>query len=176
MLAATEPVLRAYQDYVRARDGEASTVDAKPVHPTPGTRDTYLQSVSLEGDCHDGRIRTGGTLKVRVTARVSSSAHHDGIHVGILLVRNDGVWCYGISTGMDDLDARLYPIRDDEYGITLVFDSLPLLSGEYSFTVALMDARSPHLYDSWTGVAPLTVRHDGRDVGVARLAHRWERP
>jgi lipopolysaccharide transport system ATP-binding protein len=180
MLAATQPVLKAYQDYVRARDAETSPVQTRATAPDVVKRervsDSYLKEVTLGGDCERGLLHTGGTLAVNVIAYVTPEAYREGVHIGVLLIRNDAVWCYGVSTQMDNLPPTLHRTGDNEYGIALVMDAVPLLSGEYTFTVALMDARSPHVYDSWTGAAPLRIRHEGKDVGVARLSHRWESP
>jgi hypothetical protein len=43
-------------------------------------------------------------------------------------------------------------------------------------TLALLDNRSPHVYDYVTGVCPFSVRQDRKEVGVVRMAHSWERP
>lgn len=71
---------------------------------------------------------------------------------------------------------RIVPRGGDDFGVRFVIDALPLLSGQYSFIVALMDDRSPHLYDTWSDVAPFTVQYGGKEVGVVRIPHRWDRP
>jgi hypothetical protein len=109
-------------------------------------------------------------------ARVAKQARQEGVHVGVLIVRNDAVWCYGVTSKMDGLSESLFPVGDDEYGVVFAIDDLPLLSGTYGITVALVDDSTPHYYDTWTAAAGLTVHHDGRDVGIARIAHEWRRP
>ncbi len=178
MLAATEDVLKEYQDHVRARD-TAKAGAIRPVAVNPETRehpaDNFLLNVSLGGDCRDGQIATGGTLELRIEAQLSEAARSSGVHVGIMISRNDAVSCYGVSTKMDDLPTGLHPLEGGTYGVAFIIDQLPLLSGQYSFTVALMDDRSPHLYDRWSGAAPFAVRHSGGEVGVTRVPHRWAR-
>jgi len=180
ILAATRTTLDAYQDHVRARDvqpraGPLRTESAQPArHRQP--RDTFLREVALGGDCHDGVIQTGGTLEIRIVAQLTDNARREGVHVAVLIIRNDAVWCYGSTTKIDGLAQGLYALRGDEYGVNFVIDKLPLLSGQYSLTVALLDAASPHNYDYWSGIAPFSVTNDSGDVGVTRIAHRWEQP
>jgi hypothetical protein len=70
----------------------------------------------------------------------------------------------------------LHPLPDGSYGARFVIDELPLLSGEYSVTVALMDTNSPHVYDSWSPGARFVVRHGTKEVGLARMRHHWAEP
>jgi hypothetical protein len=59
----------------------------------------------------------------------------------------------------------------------LIVDDLPLLPGQYSLDVALMDGNNMHAYDYWKGVAPFSIRNEAlKEVGVARIKRRWERP
>jgi lipopolysaccharide transport system ATP-binding protein len=174
MLAGAEPVLKAYQDHVRERDGASAEPErqAQPVRP----KENCIRAVTLGGDCQDGVIETGRRLEVRVSVQLSANTAPETVHLGILLIRNDAVWCYGVSTKMDGLSSPLVLTGGNEYGVAWIVDDLPLLSGQYSFTVGLMDNQSPHLYDTWTGAAPFVVRHPGKEVGVMRMTHRWEAP
>ena len=176
MLADTPSVLAAYQDHVRERDAASDRAEAPAQPPARpgGVHGTCIEQVELEARLHDGCVATGSPLAVRITARVAAQAWHEGVQVGLVIVRNDAVWCYGVSTKMDGLSQGLQPLGGDRYGIRFVIDALPLLSGSYSFTVALMDDGSPLVYDSRAGMAPFEVRHGGKDVGVAYVTHRWE--
>ncbi len=178
MCAATAPVLRAYQDHVRARDAAVAGSGPPAARPSAPLRpaDNYLVDAVLGGDCRHGEIATGGRLELTIYARLGEVARREGVHVGVLLVRNDAVWCYGVTTKMDAAPQALHPLGGADYGITFVIDEVPLLAGQYSFTIALMDDRSPHLYDTWTGVAGFTIRQSGKDVGVVRIPHRWQPP
>ena len=81
-------------------------------------------------------------------------------------------------TGLAEMDgAALYPLAKDEYGVCFVVEDLPLLAGQYSLDLCLMDANNLHVYDCWKGVAPFKVRHDRtKEDGLARLPCHWERP
>ncbi|WP_426195257.1 ABC transporter ATP-binding protein [Massilia sp. DWR3-1-1] len=174
MLADTASVLKAYQDHERDRDGAAAQALPAPAPADPRRSGTVLRDVCLGSDAHAGVIATGQRLTLRITADVSEQAWRDGVHVGIVIVRNDALWCYGISTKMDGLASGMQRLDGTLCAVTFVIDQLPLLSGQYSFTVALMDNLSPLVFDSRAAVAPFAVHHDGKDVGVALLPHRWE--
>jgi lipopolysaccharide transport system ATP-binding protein len=178
MLGGTEEVLRAYRDHVRARDAaKAGPIPRAEVSPPPPQHpaDNYLLKVSLGGDCRGGQIDTGGKLELRIEAQLSEPARKYGVHVGIVIVRNDAVSCYGVSTKSDELSTGLHALEGGRYGAAFIIDHLPLLSGQYTFTVSLLDDRSPHVYHVWSGAAPFTVRHSGKEVGVSRIPHRWVR-
>jgi lipopolysaccharide transport system ATP-binding protein len=176
--SATQSVLKAYQDYVREKDApfvpSPSAAETAPSSQRRHAADNHLLEVLLGGDIRDGTIETGDRLELRVIADIADAAWHEGIHLGVLIVRNDAVWCYGISTKMDGMTVGFHPLGGNIYGVSFIVDDLPLLSGQYSFTVVLLDDSSPLVYDQWTGVAPFAVRHSGKEVGLAQISHRWE--
>jgi lipopolysaccharide transport system ATP-binding protein len=182
MFGPATKVLDSYQNDLRTRDGAEAPrrTMASEIIPDgpPLGGETCLREVTLEGDCRNGAMETGGTLIVRVSARLSPAEIEAGVHVGVLIERNDKIWCYGISTAMDGLDEKsaLYPLGSQEYGIRFVVPQIPLLAGQYSLSVALLDGGTPHVYDMWAGIAPFSVRQNSREVGVARFIHRWEKP
>lgn len=178
MLGPTSDVLKEYQDHVRARDGQEQKSE-RPVAAQPASSvagENAIESVALKGDCVDGVVETGSALELEVMVRVSDAAREDGVHLGVLLVRNDSAWCYGVTTQGDGIDSAFHPAGDGRFGTRFIIPRLMLLSGEYSFTIALMDSRSPHVYDSKVGCAPITVRHNTKEVGMVRLEHRWAPP
>lgn len=178
MLADTQSVLKAYQDYAREKDAlsvsSPSTAETTHFGQHKHAADSHLREVLLGGDIRNGSMETGGRLELRVIAEITDAAWQEGVHLGVLIVRNDAVWCYGISTKMDGMATGFHPLGGHSYGANFIVDDLPLLSGRYSFTVVLMDDSSPLVYDHWTGVAPFAVRHSGKEVGLARISHRWE--
>ena len=166
-------VVRRYQDSVRLSDAEA------PAAPTPQRQAPTLNSlkeVSLGGDVVGNEIRSGGALRLRIVTSLTEIAVREGASVAVVIVRDDDLICYGSSMKIDGVADSMHPIGDGEYAVTFVIDALPLLTGNYSFLVALQDLSSPQTFDTLRGVAPFTVTDDGRDVGVVRISHRWERP
>lgn len=175
MLGPTMEVTERYQDYERGRDGDTSSGSrAKQAEPLPPIRDnTRLGEVSLGGDCRDGIIQSGGRLTIRIVAWFDPKIRGDA-HIGLRIVRNDGVCCYGVSTKMDGQTP--YSMGGNEYGVTFVVDRLPLLAGQYSVDAVVLDGNGLHPYEYWEGDKSFRVRQGTQELGVARLGHRWEPP
>ena len=174
MLGSAMEVTEGYQDYVRARDGETAAQDTvEPgVQPEASVGASQICEVELDGECRDGVIESGGTLVLRIVASLEPDDRGNA-HVGLRIGRNDGVWCYGVSTEMDQ--GTLYPLGGSRYGVTFVVEKLPLLAGEYTIDVGLAnEAGIP--YHNRRGAVNFRVRQETREFGVMRMPHRWERP
>jgi lipopolysaccharide transport system ATP-binding protein len=135
----------------------------------------FLKEVSLVGGSAP-EFESGDQIRLRIVATLTDSAFREGISVAVVIVRNDGVRCYGTSTRVDDAADCLTLIREGDYGVTFVIDAVPLLAGNYFFLVALQDHTSSHSYDWIAEAAPFVVKDEGRDAGVARIPHHWEQP
>lgn len=165
-----------YQDYTRKLDSgvqDAPVEDVEAV-PEPACRNSYIVEATVGGDCRNGLIEVGGQLTVRMVARLSAAAVRDGAHLGLLLQRNDRIWCYGVSTLMDGISLR--HLDGNDYGVCFVVDRLPLLAGEYSIDVGLIDNTGLHIYEYWRNVGNFKVVQLTQEVGMVRLDHRWVAP
>ncbi|MFC2169809.1 ABC transporter ATP-binding protein [Acidobacteriota bacterium] len=178
MLGPTQEVTECYQDYERSLDAEtapAASQTTKKLFKTKKSGDkTYLLEVSLRGTSQDGVIDTGKTLTARVVACLGPEAKAEGTHLGLIIVRNDMTWCYGVSTEMEG--SMMYPLAEDKCGVNFVLEELSLLAGQYNMEVYLLDSSGMHIYDVWKENAPFTVRQSTKEAGIARLPHRWEKP
>jgi lipopolysaccharide transport system ATP-binding protein len=201
MLGPTLEVIECYQDYERSRDAKTNPTSQQAVRTNgkaalslakaesesvvaknsaaqskAGRSDdeTYLCEAVLEGDGKNGAFQTGGTLAIRVVAHLSPEAQQEGAHLALVIVRNDNVQCYGFGTMLDDF--LLVPLNGNRYGARIVIENLPLLAGQYSCSVALMDGKGMHCYEYWKSAAPFEVRQGTKEIGVSRLPYRWEKP
>ena len=127
MLGPTMEVIEEYRDYERSRDAEPASISREADAVLPEGRafggETHLREVTLGGDCQEGAIETGQTLKIRVIARLGAGAKAEGVDVGIMIVRNDMLRCYGVSTEMDNFE--LQPLPD---GYAFDLELQPILS------------------------------------------------
>lgn len=177
MLGNSAAVLAAYQDHVREQDAGSA---AEPALPQVLTRDaseageSALVSIELTGEAQGGVIQTGGCLVLDIQARISESAWREGVHVGLLVERNDGLPCCSFSTKTAGLPSSLEMQDNGLFRTRLVIDPLPLLSGRYSFKVALLDERSPLVYHHVSGVAPFDVESTEWAMGLVQMDHRWD--
>ena len=176
MLDGSQEVLEAYDDHVRVRDASTPETASERSRTVPREHpaDNYLCAAELGGDCRDGEIATGGRLALTVVVRLTEQARQDGVTVGVVIIRNDGVWAYGSTSKIDGFGTDLHPLGGDRYRVTFVVEHLPLLSGHFSFLIALQDFRTPHTFHYWSNAAPFRVIHSENDRGLVRISHRWE--
>ncbi|MCG7921855.1 MAG: ABC transporter ATP-binding protein [Candidatus Thiodiazotropha lotti] len=166
-------VVDDYQDSVRQRQKAGSRDRAAPDAEAAG--DVYLTEVVLEGGIDTPEniplYQTGDHFAIRVEADIGSRPADD-VHIGLVLIRNDGLQVYGVSTLIDQLG--LYPIADKRYGVRLVFDPINLMSGDYALEAWLIDRSGLHVYDSRPVCCQFRVRHETSEVGMVKMSHQWE--
>jgi lipopolysaccharide transport system ATP-binding protein len=166
-------VVDDYQDSVRQRQKSGSGNRATP--DAEATGDVYLTEVALEGGIDTPEevplYQTGDHLAIRVKADIGARPADD-VHIGLVLIRNDGLQVYGVSTLIDQLG--LYPIADNRYGARLVFDPINLMSGDYALEAWLIDRSGLHVYDSRPICCQFRVRHETSEVGIVKMSHQWE--
>lgn len=119
--------------------------------------------------------QTGERFRVKAMAQKQNSLAVEDVHIGIIIKRNDGVQCYGVSTVLDGIP--LFTTENpNELGVIYDIPELPLLSGQYSLEVWLVDTTSAHVYDSMQSCCEFKVRQMTTEVGVSYMQHRWCAP
>ena len=85
------------------------------------------------------------------------------------IVRADGTPVYGVATDMD----QVQPTRlgADRFAFDLAFAALPLLPGKYFIRAHALDPEGVRLFDNVE--RELTITGTTRELGMVRLAHRW---
>ncbi|GFO71438.1 lipopolysaccharide transport system ATP-binding protein [Bathymodiolus japonicus methanotrophic gill symbiont] len=175
-------VIDQYNDHVRMQNrvSVAKPVQAEMVEKVDKSQLTaYLIEAVLLGakKAEDGFViyQTGDAFRVKVLAHKQSSLTIDDVHIGIIIKRNDGVQCFGVSTILDDVSLFTSANKND-LGVVYEIPELSLLSGLYSLEVWLIDTTSAHVYDSMQSCCEFKVRQSGTEVGVAYLEHQWSAP
>jgi lipopolysaccharide transport system ATP-binding protein len=167
-------VVDDYQDYVRSRQGAVPSGQRISAE-SEAVSDVYLQEVYLQGgiDTAEGTplFRHGDPLVINVRAEIGARPVDD-VHIGLVLIRNDGLQVYGVSTLIDQ--CNLLPVEGSIHGARLRFDSLMLLSGDYALEAWLIDRSGLHVYDSRPICCQFKVRHESSEVGLVKMAHQWE--
>jgi len=88
---------------------------------------------------------------------------------GVYVYRDDGTGICGTNTMLDEVAV---PLREEGI-VRFAMDSLALLPGAYDVDVAATD-RSDRHYDYHQKALNFRVVGSSREVGIARLPHRWE--
>jgi lipopolysaccharide transport system ATP-binding protein len=172
MLGAADQVVDAYLDSSRARD-ERLRREPGPAADAHSPARILEAQLSPSGSGQPPAFAPGVDLELRVRVASAQLGGAD-LTLAVVIMRNDDLHVYGTSTEIEAVP--LSRIGPGELGKTLRFDDLQLLSGHYLFYLYLLDEAGIHIYDKQEGVLPFMVRHDSREVGVARLSHRWLEP
>jgi ABC-type polysaccharide/polyol phosphate transport system ATPase subunit len=89
---------------------------------------------------------------------------------GIGIYNSEGIFCYGSNTLLDDFSAKSISGRGK---VRLAVPSLGLINGTYFLDVAV-HKRDGYPFDYHHFQYTFRVTSSHRDVGIARIAHRWE--
>lgn len=160
-------VVDNYQDAVRAKD-----VDKPGVKIEKSVGENRIIDVLTLGTAKKNIFVTGEELNVSVKVELKT-VQATGANIGIVIMRNDNIHCYGVSTLMDKIP--LQHEKDSFYSVKLRFKPLQLLSGSYYLCVYLLDGEAVHTFDHWEQCSPFVVRNESKEVGVAKLLHDWVR-
>jgi lipopolysaccharide transport system ATP-binding protein len=136
----------------RSGSGEVEIVSAKVIG-----RDGAAQTLLEIGDFASFEIRYRNRSDVT------------DVVFGVYVYRDDGTGIYGTNTMLDEVTV---PLREEGV-VGVAMDSLALLPGAYDVDVAATD-RSDRHYDYHQKALNFRVVGSSREVGIARLPHRWE--
>ena len=175
-------VIDKYNDHVRMQNRVSVSVPNAEIKKNVSEENEQLTAqitdVTLLDAEYEGNevaiYQTGDVFRVRVMAEKQSSLALDDVHIGIIIKRNDGVQCFGVSTAVDDVS--LFVKENNELGVVYDIPMLNLLSGQYSLEIWLIDSTSAHIYDSIKSCCDFKVKHPSTEVGVTYMPHRWSSP
>ena len=165
-----------------------------PGEKNSGTTELHLESAVLQSTTPEAvldgqaRIRTisirvgaeeGRELELEsaqddlgVTVEFSSDPKIENPALAVTLVRADSSIVASASSKNDMFTVQRR--ADGSASVTLVFNKLPLLKGEYWVTVFLGCERALHVYDHAEMVAKVVVKQRGLEQGVVSLPHMWQ--
>lgn len=186
MQGSSSDVIDHYNDHVRMQnrvmvpvaETTSTSIAAPPPAVDEGSLTAYLMEASLLDVTFDTEVkplyRTGDRFAVKVLAHVQPALSLDDVHIGIIIKRNDGVQCFGVSTVLDG--KQLFHVKDRQFGVVYEIPHLSLLSGQYSLEIWLIDSTSVHVYDSMQSCCEFRVSQPNTEVGVVYFEHKWLTP
>ena len=177
-------VIDRYNDHVRMKNRVSVVVSSIAASEFDGTSedneqltaqliDVALLDAKYEED-EFAIYQTGDAFRVRLMAKKQQNLAVDDVHIGIIIKRNDGVQCFGVSTAVDGVS--LFNIENNKLAVDYEIPKLNLLSGQYSLEVWLVDSTSAHIYDSIKSCCEFKVRQPSTEVGITYMPHRWSSP
>ena len=137
-----------------------------------GSQELTIDSVRLEGrdGAASGRLSSGSALSVTLDLLPRLGPIPDPI-VGVAIHRlGDALVCYDANT--EGAGVRIGTVAE-RTSVTLAFERLDLLPGDYAIDVGVYQAQWEHAYDFHWQAYPLSVVGRATDKGVFRPPHHW---
>lgn len=128
--------------------------------------------VHIDGVAGDDVLVRSGQSTVGVTVSFVSDPTIPCPTVAVTLHAMDGRMLTSAATWEDQV--TLERTQNGSGQISVVFERLPLLKGEYLISVYLLCEQGIHIYDSASGVAKLRVLQEGRLQGYFAVPHAWK--
>jgi ABC-type polysaccharide/polyol phosphate transport system ATPase subunit len=168
---AIDSSARVVDQYTNELREERKPTDGDASGRTKESLDCAIERVAILDatghPCND--FTTGDCLRLDVWAFFGDRFQGTpGIAASI--VRNDGVLFYTTTNTKDG--AKLLELEPGHFYGSLIFPSLPLLSGLYYFNVVTTDQDNLQAYHIVDRAASFTVQSP-TDSGSVRLEHRW---
>ena len=161
-------VINAYQRTVGERE-QRERAQRGEVGARWGSKEIEITRARVVGPDGDERavLDSGAPAAIEIAYR-NAAGVRDAVF-GVYVYRDDGVGVYGTNTFIDGC-----PVPAEAEGIArFVIDGLDLLPGAYDIDVGIIDPQDRY-YDYLQKGLALRVIGGSREVGLARLRHRWE--
>jgi len=94
-----------------------------------------------------------------------------GFHLGVGINRADGIEICSFATHVDGLPPATGERR---HSARLTIPSLPLVKGEFTLYIFLLDEEGLHIYDQRVIPAAFDVRSPAYTFGLVRVEHAWD--
>jgi ABC-type polysaccharide/polyol phosphate transport system ATPase subunit len=154
-------VLPLYEAYQAQKDTTAADAVS---HGALGGMPVRITDLAWVGE---RPLRTGRDLVVRL--RLECVADDLPYHVSLSLKMDNGRGVYVTGTHL----AGRPPLRGRDREVLVTYTQAPLLGGLYSLHARVFDDQGLMVYHE-KALPEVEVAREGRELGVCRLAHRWE--
>lgn len=168
-LGPVEKVVREYEAFLLDK-GQAARAAKQEEAKSGGGKLASITSVRQLGEGAETQVfqyRDPWLLEVEWETRDTELS----FHLGVGIDRIDGVQICTFGTHRDGLPASSGKLR---YRVRLSVPELPILKGEFSLYVFLLDEQGMHVYDQYLLQTAFSVESRGFQVGLVHTAHRWD--
>lgn len=167
-LGPVEEVVREYETFLMNKEPkEIAPVDAEPAAVGPA-RIVRAEVLPPPGSNPESPFRYGDRWALDLEWETREPRRR--FHVGVGIDRIDSVQIASFSTFHDGLPA--FDGRE-RYRIRLTLPQLPMIQGEYSVYLYLLDEHALHPYDSKVLHGAFGVATDEYRIGLLHVPHRW---
>jgi lipopolysaccharide transport system ATP-binding protein len=181
-LGPVDEVVREYENFLLAKGGGGPSDPAAgdpaagdpaagdPAAGDPGSKPARLIGVRLLGERGEAsifRCRQPWTLEVEWQSDDPGRA----FHLGVGIDRVDGVQVCSFGTRPDGLPPTSGERR---HRARLLVPELPILKGDYTIYVFLLDEEGLHIYDQAMLHPGFTIETEEYRFGLMRVEHSWD--
>jgi len=171
-LGPVDEVVRAYENFLMAKSAqaarEAEDAERPPSAAGPAPLPARIVAVQLAEPPHQSLYTEGDPLALEVEWETADPRL--AFHLGAGINRADGIEVCSFATHLDGLapvtGARRYAAR-------LTIPRLPLVKGEFTLYIFLLDEGGLHIYDRRVIANAFTVRSPAYAFGLVRVDHTW---
>lgn len=174
-LGRADDVVREYERFLLAQDAPSQPSVGAQVEAAGGSPDSERPSPARltalrlgPGDGPEGTLRPGQAWALDVEWEQSEMGR--GCHVAVGLDRIDGVQVFACDTRVQPDFPR---VGRGRHAARLELPALPLLKGDFTLYVFLLDEAALHVYDRRVLPAALRVAAAGYRIGLVDVAHTW---
>lgn len=134
-----------------------------------GQRDAYFKAIKMHDISKKEKSIFSTGDKIIFSIEIVVDRPVEEAVVGIGIVRNDGVYCYGTNTQIDGI--REFSLRENRK-VCLEIENAELLPGQYYIDFEIKDT-SGIVMDYYRKARKIEIVSVINDVGIFRAKHKW---
>jgi ABC-type polysaccharide/polyol phosphate transport system ATPase subunit len=168
-LGPVAAVVRDYENFLIAKSARAAEAASPAVSEPPKKLPARIVSARLVQDRQDFLYSCGDPWELEVEWETEDPRL--AFHLGVGINRIDEVEVCSFATHLDGLPALT---GERSYSTRLCIPLLPLVKGEFTLYIFLMDEEGLHIYDQRRLPSAFTVHSSSYAFGLVRADHRWD--
>jgi ABC-type polysaccharide/polyol phosphate transport system ATPase subunit len=178
-LGPVSDVVREYENFLVAKSAHAAA--AAPTIPAmtaaPGASERLVEAAAgLPARITSARLVAAQSLynqgdPLELEIEWESEDPRLAFHLGVGINRSDGIEVCSFATHLDALPPQSGGRR---YAARLEVPRLPLVKGEFTLYIFLLDERGLHIYDQRILQSAFTVRSPAYAFGLIQIEHAWD--
>jgi ABC-type polysaccharide/polyol phosphate transport system ATPase subunit len=166
-LGPVSEVVREYENFLVAKSAKAAET-AKVNEPVSSARPARIVSAHLIDSRKDILYEPGDSWELEV--EWESVDPRLAFHLGVGINRSDGIEVCSFASHLDGIPPMT---GQRSYTARLAIPGLPLVKGEFTLYIFLMDEEGLHSYDQRILERAFTVHSPSYVFGLVRVEHVW---
>jgi energy-coupling factor transporter ATP-binding protein EcfA2 len=166
-LGSVDEVVREYENFLVAKSARAA--ESAPAQSASRALPARIVAAHLVEPRRDSLYTQGDSWELEV--EWESTDPRLGFHLGVGINRSDNIEVCSFATHLDGVPAVS---GERSYAARLAIPSLPLVKGEFSLYIFLMDEEGLHIYDQRVIPNAFTVHSPSYVFGLVRVEHAWD--